>query len=66
MRNEEFMKVITASTIQGNEAILGLSRQSLHEARAMKAITVAALIYVPASFVAVRQSPLIPSMQINH
>lgn len=63
MRNEEFMKVITASTVQGNDALLSLSRQSVREARSMKAVTVMALIYVPASFAAVRiQSLMLRSM----
>ena len=53
MRNNEFMKMMTVSTIQGNEALLELSQKSVSEAQSMKAITVVALIYVPASFVAV-------------
>ena len=54
MRNNEFMKLLNSSTIQGNEALLGLSQKSVSEAQSMKAITVVALVYVPASFVAVR------------
>ena len=54
MRNNEFMKMLNSSTIQGNEALLGLSQKAVSEAQSMKAITVVALVYVPASFVAVR------------
>ena len=54
MRNNEFMKMITNSTIQGNGALLGLSQKAVSEAQSMKAITVVALVYVPASFVAVK------------
>ena len=40
--------------MEGNEALLGLSQKAVSEAQSMKAITVVALVYVPASFVAVR------------
>ena len=54
MRNTEFMKTMTVSTIQGNGALLELSHKAVSEAQSMKAITIVALVYVPASFVAVR------------
>ena len=53
MRNIEFMKTMTVSTVQGNGALLELSHKAVSEAQSMKAITIVALIYVPASFVAV-------------
>jgi len=53
MRNNEFMKIVTLSTIQGNQALLELSQKSISEAKSMKAITIVALVHVPASFVAV-------------
>jgi len=56
MRNNEFMKAISNSTIQGNEALFGLSQKAISEAQSMKAITVVALVYVPPSFVAVRNT----------
>ncbi|KAL2054284.1 hypothetical protein ABVK25_005425 [Lepraria finkii] len=52
MRNIEFMKTMTVSTVQGNGALLELSHKAVSEAQSMKAITIVALIYVPASFVA--------------
>ena len=54
MRNNEFMKTMTVSTVEGNGVLLGLSQQAVSEAQSMRTITVVALIYVPASFVAVR------------
>lgn len=53
MRNNEFMKRMTFSTMEGNGALLELSQKSVSEAQSMKAITIVALVYVPASFVAV-------------
>ncbi len=60
MRNNEFMKIMTLSTIQGNRALVELSQKSISEAKSMKAITVVALVYVPASFVAVSLDLLEP------
>ncbi len=54
MRNTEFMKMMTVATMQGNGALLGLSQKAVGESQSMKAITVVALFFVPASFVAVR------------
>lgn len=48
------MRTMTVSTIEGNGALLGLSQQAVSEAQSMRAITIVALVYVPASFVAVR------------
>ena len=48
------MKLLNSSTIQGNETLLRLSQKAVSEAQSMKAITVVALVYVPASFAAVR------------
>lgn len=56
MRNNEFMKMMTLSSTQGNGALLELSQKAVSEAQSMKAITVVALVYIPASFVAVRKS----------
>ena len=48
------MKTMTVSTVQGNGALLELSHKAVSEAQSMKAITIVDLVYVPASFVAVR------------
>ena len=56
MRNNEFTKVMTVSTIRGNDALLELSRKAVTDARSMKIITIVALFYVPAS-VAVSLAP---------
>ena len=47
------MQLIARSTVEGNEAILNLSIQSVKESKSTKVITIMALIYVPASFAAV-------------
>lgn len=47
------MQLIARSTVEGNDAILNLSIQSVKESKSMKVITIMALIYAPASFTAV-------------
>ncbi len=53
MRNNEFMKSMTVSSLQGNGLVLELSHKAVKEAQSMKVITILALVYAPASFVAV-------------
>ncbi|MCJ1357728.1 MAG: hypothetical protein MMC33_007724 [Icmadophila ericetorum] len=52
LQNSEYMKRISESTNNGNLAILNLSKKSVADNKAVKVITVVALIFVPASYVA--------------
>jgi Mg2+ and Co2+ transporter CorA len=49
------MKHLAVSSHRCNDAILDLSQKSATEAEAMKSLTIVAVLFVPASFVAVSQ-----------
>lgn len=54
VRNGEFNKTSTEMTSRNTTAIVDLSHKSGREAHVVKTLTVLALVYVPASYVAVR------------
>ncbi|KAL6718833.1 hypothetical protein ACLMJK_003067 [Lecanora helva] len=55
MRNNEFMKMMTVSTVQGNEALLALSQKSIDEARSMKVVTMVALDFLQMGYISTRE-----------
>ncbi len=54
LRNSEMSRLSTEETKRNTEATLELSERSSYEAHVVKTLTVLALVFAPASFVAVR------------